>query len=258
MTADSPVKSDSPQLPTSLDYAEIRIRSSAKLFGQEPDDDPGLLRVSATVSIPDFPYDHLSSDEAPPLSEIEGIGLATAPMDGGGTEITILRAEGLVLDLYRISNPFETLDADSEELVAYACLFDLEGGNGLDPELEHRIMGPGIGRVVIVERVRIAPAWRGCGGIGRYLASRLLPLVCPDAAVVATQPFPIDAPRNDAGEVDKSIFDPGLKQVQHTWKSIGFEPYKNDIWIMDPSSNKHERAVAKLEKKLGLSADRYS
>jgi hypothetical protein len=42
------------------------------------------------------------------------------PLDDGGTEITIRRAEGLVLDLDRIENPYETLDAFSEELEAYA------------------------------------------------------------------------------------------------------------------------------------------
>lgn len=254
MTADSPVKRDSPEMPARLDYADIRICSSAKLFGQEPDDDPGLLRVSASITIADFPDDDLPDDEASPLTEIDGIGLSAVPLDGGGTEITILRAEGLVLDLYRIENPFETLDASSQELVAYACLFDLKEGRGLDPDLEDRLLGPAIGRVVIAESVRIAPAWRGCGGIGRYLASRLWPVVCPDAALVAIHPFPIDVPRDDAGHVDKRAFHFTLKQIERTWESIGFEPYKNDIWIMDPSADKHERAVAKLERKLGLSA----
>lgn len=247
MTADSPAEATEPALLASLDYAEIQIRSSARLFIHEPDDDPGLLRVDATIRIPDFP------DDGPPLAAIDGIGLFTTALDDRTTAITILRTEGLVLDLNRIENTWETLDAHSEELLRYACLLDPQDGNKLHPDLEERLSFPVSGRVLIIERLRVAPAWRGFGGVGRYLVSRLLPWMCADAAVVATQPFPIDTPRDERGNVDKAVFGPALKQIRRTWKSIGFEPYRDDIWIMDPFAAKHERAVAKLERKLGLS-----
>lgn len=237
-------------LPASLDYADIEIRSNAKLFSNGPDYDPGLLRVHATINIHDFPDDGMFANDGPPLAEIDGIGLSTTSRDDGSTAITILRAEGVVLDLNRIENPWVTLDACSEELVACACLLDPETGHELAPDLEERLFGPASGRIFIVERVRVAPAWRGLGGVGRYLTSRLLPLMCPDAILVALQPFPIDTPRDEHGEVDKTVFGPALKQIQRTWKSIGFEPYKNDIWIMDPSASKHEKAVAALERKI--------
>src|ERR1700683_4444434 len=110
-------------LPASLEYAEVGIHSAAKLFGSG-EDDPGLVRILGTVSILDL---HDEDEEL--ISSIAGIGLEI--VEGATAEITILRAEAVVLDLGTIKNLFETLDADSEELLHYSCLFDFEGGEGL-------------------------------------------------------------------------------------------------------------------------------
>lgn len=243
-----PVEVTKRSLPASLDYAEIRIRGAAKLFGSY-EDDPGIARISGTVCIPD-----LHDEDEEPISSIEGIGLEI--VDGATAEITILRAEAVVLDLGAIKDLFETLDADSEELLRYSCLFDLEGGEGLHPDLEETLAGFGE-HVVIAKRVRLAPAWRGLGGVGRYLFGRMLPLICCDPAVVAAQPFPLDVDRDEKGNAKKAALKRGLAQTRRTWKSIGFEPYKEDIWIMDPNLVKHEQAIARLERKLNLSRASY-
>jgi len=49
-----------------------------------------------------------------------------------------------------------------------------------------KVSAPFSQHVVIAERVRVAPAWRGAGSVGRYLAARMLPCVCAQPAVVAT------------------------------------------------------------------------
>jgi hypothetical protein len=231
-------------LPASLEYAEVGIHSAAKLFGSG-EDDPGLVRILGTVSILDL---HDEDEES--ISSIAGIGLEI--VEGATAEITILRAEAVVLDLGTIKNLFETLDADSEELLHYSCLFDFEGGEGLHPDLEEALAGFGE-HVVIAERVRLAPAWRGLGGVGRYLFGRMLPLMCCDPVVVAAQPFPLDVDRDEQGNAKKAALKRGLAQTRRTWKSIGFEPYKNDIWIMDPNLVKHDQALTRLERKLKLS-----
>ena len=53
-------------LPASLDYAEIRINTAAKLFGSN-EDDPGLARICGTVSIPD-----LHDEDEEPITSIDG------------------------------------------------------------------------------------------------------------------------------------------------------------------------------------------
>lgn len=106
------------------------------------------------------------------------------------------------------------------------------------------------GSLAIIKRARVAPAWRGLGGVGRYLTARLIPWMFPDAAVVALKPFPLDVPRDEHGTADAAVLGPVLRKIERTWHSIGFEPHKNDIWIMDPNSSKHEDAVSKLERNL--------
>lgn len=105
---------------------------------------------------------------------------------------------------------------------------------------------------VIGERVPLAPRGAAWGGVGRYLFGRMLPLICCDPIVVAAQPFPLDVTRDEKGDADKESLKHGLSQIRRTWRSIGFEPYKDDIWIMDPNSIKHERSIAKLERQLSL------
>lgn len=110
-------------------------------------------------------------------------------------------------------------------------------------------------QVVIGERVRIAPAWRGRGGAGRYLAGRLFRQMCTDPLVVATQPFPLDITGDDEGNADEATLQPALRQIERTWKSTGFQPYKNDIWILDPSASEHQLAMTRLEQQLGLTSN---
>jgi hypothetical protein len=239
-----PAKPASRPLPASLDYAELHVDGTAKLFGTDMDD-PGLTQMRGTVSIFDFP-----KDEGGPSAATEGIGLSiTQRVDGA--EITILQAEGIVLDLDRVEDPYDSLDAASAELEEFGCLLDSDGG-GLHPDLEHMLEAAFGRHILIVEHVRVAPAWRGFGGVGRYLAGRLLPLMCCDAAVVALKPFPVDVPRDERGNADEAALRKGLVQIRRAWKSIGFQLYRGDIWIMDPGANKHERAMARLERQLGL------
>jgi hypothetical protein len=232
-------------LPASLDYADIEICSHAKLFGTDMDD-PGVLRFTATVTIHEYP-----DDEEESVAQVDGIGLSVTSNDCV-TDITVLRVEGLILDRYQVESAVESLDADSAELVEYACLFAPGGNNELDPDLESRLKLPIGSRIVILERVRVAPAWRGCGGVGRYLTGRVLSWVIPDATVIAAQPFPLDVKRDGHGKVDDTTFKSALKAIQRVWKSIGFEPFHGDIWILDPSADKHERAMARLERKLNV------
>jgi hypothetical protein len=209
-------------------------------------DDPGLLRFTATVAIHEYP-----EDEEDSVAAIDGISLSMTS-DNGVKDMTVFRADGLVLDLCRVENVVESLDADSAELVKYACLFDPDRDNELHPDLESRLELPVGPHVVILERARVASAWRGCGGVGRYLTGRVLSWVSQSAVVVAAQPFPLDVKRDGRGAVDDANFKPALKAIQRTWRSIGFEPYQDDIWILDPTASKHERAMVRLERKLDI------
>jgi hypothetical protein len=104
--------------------------------------------------------------------------------------------------------------------------------------------------VVLLDRVWLAPAWRGHGGVGRLLTARLLRWVCPEPRVVALMPSPIAL--NDKQQEDKAIFDQEMAKIRRTWESLGFKPLGKDILIMDPAMIHHDEAVKKLARELGL------
>ena len=82
-TAGSTVKSAKSTLPVSLDYTDIEIRSCTKLFSNEPDYGPGVLRVHTAISIHDFPdEDRILADDSA-LAQIDRAGLSTISRDGG-------------------------------------------------------------------------------------------------------------------------------------------------------------------------------
>ncbi|MFC9391173.1 hypothetical protein [Streptomyces venezuelae] len=38
--------------------------------------------------------------------------------------------------------------------------------------------------------------------------------------------------------------------VQRTWRSLGFEPFREDVWVMQPHLSAHGEAVERLETSL--------
>ncbi len=93
---------------------------------------------------------------------------------------------------------------------------------------------PGGSQVVILDRVRLAPGWRGCGGVGRLLIIRWLRWLYDDPRAVVLKPFPIDL--DDDQKQDNAVFRKAMTAVRRTWKSIGFEPFSDDIWVLDPQT----------------------
>lgn len=87
--------------------------------------------------------------------------------------------------------------------------------------------------MVIIDDVRLSPAWRGLGGVGRLLTGRLLRWISDQPRVVAVHPFPIDL--DDDACQDPAVFDPAMRRVRGMW--VRFEPFTDDIWIMDPQGH---------------------
>jgi hypothetical protein len=105
-------------------------------------------------------------------------------------------------------------------------------------------------QVVLVDRVRLATAWRGHGGVGRLLTARLLRWACPGARAVALMPSPIAL--DEKQQEDEAAFKQEMAKVRRTWKSLGFKSFGKDILVMDPAMVYHDEAAKKLARKLGL------
>jgi hypothetical protein len=65
------------------------------------------------------------------------------------------------------------------------------------------------------------------------------------AGLVATHPFPIDVPAHERDDEARVLREKAA--VQRTWASLGFEPFREDLWIKKPHLRDHEEAVQRLE-----------
>ncbi len=226
----------------------LEVGGEASLAGADVDD-PGTMDWWGEATLSVWPED---DESCTTWWDHNGTALSVADIDGGGRKLQVLRACGLIVDLWGVENVYDALDARSQDYADFLPMFGQRGSLGqaeLASELDD-MLEPGGGRVVILDRVWLAPAWRGLGGIGRLLTARLLRWVSDDARVVALKPFPIELDEHACG--DPAIFDKALAQIRRTWQSLAFEPFTEDIWIMDPRMNAHNRAVKEIAKRLGL------
>ncbi|MFC9406031.1 hypothetical protein ACFRAA_10075 [[Kitasatospora] papulosa] len=242
MTAAAPIGVD---LLTHLPRLQLRFSSSASLVAMDADDDPATLEWSCKAVLPVWePMDDEEVTEGERLLSPD-VSLSRSQRDDG-EELTIFRMSGLTLDLWRIHRIYDSLDSRSSDYEHFARLFDSSGDMGLHAEFEECLIGGT--HVVLIDRARLAPAWRGLGGVGRLLIGRLLRWTTDSAALVATHPFPIDIPVDERD--DKARLARETSVVQKTWQSLGFEPFHDDLWVMQPHLRPHGDAVQRLENTL--------
>ncbi|NUK25018.1 hypothetical protein HRW23_35230 [Streptomyces lunaelactis] len=225
-----------------LPRLRLRFESDASLVAMDADDDPATLEWGGRAVLPLWDPD---DDEAVADNErllAPGVSLSQKSA-GGGTELTVFAMSGLTLDLSRIGRIYESLDSRDADYEHFAPLFNRSGDLGLHPELDECLITGT--HVVLIDRARIAPAWRGLGGVGRPLIARLLLWIAAPAALVATHPYPIDVPLDDRD--DEATVAREKAVVQRTWQSLGFEPFREDVWVMKPHLQTHEDAAKHLE-----------
>jgi len=179
----------------------------------------------------------------------EDVALDRREADAGVLHLVVATCTGLTVDLHWPGEAVEVL----ESFVDYAHflpLLDPERSSGLDEDVDAALAGRGP-RLVLLDRVELAPAWRGMGGVGRLVVSRLVRWLAADTRLVALQPFPTQF----ANAGDAPGFAEAHAKVQQVWGSIGFAPWRDDIWCLDPASPEFTRAVTRLEDRLGVAED---
>ncbi|MBE1467427.1 hypothetical protein [Kibdelosporangium phytohabitans] len=235
-------------LLTQLEHVQLRLHGEAALVGAD-ETDPGTLDWNASAYISIF----ADEDEGNhPWHAADGVALARTTRNSDHTELVMFEADGLIVDLQHVDDVFDALDARSQDYADFIPIFGRTHSFGilnLVSDLEETLE-PGGNRVVIVDRVRLAPAWRGLGGVGRLLTGRLLRWVCDDPQVVVVHPFPTELDQ-DALD-DPAVFDPAMQRVRQVWASLGFERHTDDIWFMDPRLTTHSDALAAFARRLRL------
>ncbi|MFE1591737.1 hypothetical protein [Nocardia sp. NPDC058705] len=230
-----------------IDWAsfDVNVNISAPVVGHY--NDPGLMQWTGTATYTVSSVDDIPADDAP-------LGLSVVHTDERGEpekRWTVLRMHGLLVDPYIVeSGIVDLLDGLSQDYSHFALLFG--GDNRFHPDLDEIIEGVN-SAAVLIDRVYMAETWRGRGGVGRLLISRILRLFAESAGVVATHPFPIELlkERDDqTGLTEHPRFEEELAKVRRTWESLGFERYTPQCWVLDPAMRTHMDSVARLEKTL--------
>lgn len=151
--------------------------------------DLGMLDWSVTATIAVRPGDE---ETEPAWLSTPSLALWTTDHADGTRELVILEADGLIVSLDSAEDVVGALDVRSADYEHLTPLFGTTRSFGivdLDDSLEDTLEVLG-SQVVIIDRVRIASAWRGLGGVGRLLTGRLLRWVGADAPGGGRQSLP--------------------------------------------------------------------
>ncbi|MFJ5551214.1 hypothetical protein [Streptomyces sp. NPDC093225] len=96
-------------------------------------------------------------------------------------------------------------------------------------EFEERIDCPA-GDLLIMDRVRIEPQWRGFG-IGALAAAEAIRRLAAGCCAVACEPAPTEGDH----ERDQPGYQAAQAKIAKVWESVGFEAFSDGIYLLDPA-----------------------
>lgn len=153
--------------------------------------------------------------------------------------------ELLVVDLTRCRDPWGELDASNDEVAHIGeTVFDVNTGQ-LAEEFDSRLRRIGE-RVVVVDYVELAPAWRG-HNVASLLVAECLDQLRADCRVAVCLPGPLGR-RDLAGDA----YDEAVRRMQAVWAQAGFAPYQDGVWFLDPHTGTLPASLARLRTQHGL------
>ncbi|WP_405681116.1 hypothetical protein OG239_00610 [Streptomyces sp. NBC_00868] len=120
---------------------------------------------------------------------------------------------------------------DIEKIVAVCTdpAYAMTPGLHWSPEFEERIDCP-VGDLLIMDRVRIEPQWRGFG-IGALAAAESIRRLAAGCCAVACEPAPTDGDYED----DEPGYQAAQAKIARVWESVGFQEFSNGIYLLDPA-----------------------
>ncbi|SOD91520.1 hypothetical protein [Streptomyces sp. Ag109_G2-15] len=202
--------------------------------------DPSRLRLVYTHDHPIEPCDfedtleqwhvsvrlfHTEDEECP-----QGCSEACEQAIEEGTEIGHL----LLCRLrdYTADNRWEAADAESGDLESIAStVLDPRTGQYTDA-FDEAIECP-VGDLLILDRVFLDKPWRGFG-LGPVLAAEAIRRLSGGCCAVAAEPGMAEWPDNRE-EVSESYRQQARRKIAALWESIGFTPFQNGIYLLDPA-----------------------
>jgi hypothetical protein len=93
--------------------------------------------------------------------------------------------------------------------------------------------------VVILDRLRINPEWRG-NGLGPIVAACAIARLGRGCRLAACYPAPFESPQTPDG------YDRSVEALSRIWAKVGFTPWNDGVWMLDLSSNAAREALERL------------
>ncbi|MEU9348026.1 hypothetical protein AB0D74_43205 [Streptomyces sp. NPDC048278] len=144
-----------------------------------------------------------------------------------------------LVDHNRCFDPIAACDALSEDLFTISkALFD--PSLGLRQDLWDRLSCPG--NTIIVDSVSIDSRLRG-HGLGVLLTGMALDYLSNGTGVIALFPGPVER-RTD------TPYEEACARLGRAWSRLGFTPYRDGVWILDPGLITLHEAVAAEQQRL--------
>jgi GNAT superfamily N-acetyltransferase len=124
----------------------------------------------------------------------------------------------------------DVFDRYSDDLLAY-----------YEPLRDARVFDDLFGDILIIDRIRIVPEWRG-RGIGLAAIAIAIEELGRFCGLVAITPAPTE-PRG-MSDVERAS---GRRALARHWKKLGFKRVgQSDIWALDPTIGTWHRCVGKV------------
>ena len=154
--------------------------------------------------------------------------------DSGHPEIHVGDIDIVMVDLDETRDPFSLLDGESGDLGHIASTVFRPGTSDLDPDLDEQLEVFG-GRLLILDRVRLTPQWRGFG-LGVMLAGTAIKKLSADARFAACYPAPLDDDPDPAAEQTpegQAARRKAITALGRTWARLGFEHFRDGVHVLD-------------------------
>jgi GNAT superfamily N-acetyltransferase len=169
-----------------------------------------------------------------------GISARTTDDDGEEKE-EIATAEAIVVDAVDIQaaggdvhDLLDSLSSDLEHIAA--TIFNVDSGDFVE-DLEEELNNAG--SVLILDRVRVDPRFRG-HGIGPLIAALAISAVGSGCSFAVCYPAPIEGKLTDRQRKE------AIASLGRVWAKVGFKPFRDGVWILDLETVELEQALQRL------------
>ena len=179
--------------------------------------------------------------------ELHTFDVSADAYDEYGTEVVshVGDMRFVAFDLFETENPYGLLDGENEDMSTIAKVIFKRSSGELAEDLEESLEGFG-DRLLIVDRARLEPEWRGFG-IGTLLAASAIKMLSSGVRAVVCHPAPEDEPDSAAPVRARTAQrKKAMEALGKVCSRIGFEQFRGGVWVLDLSLVTLDQCLAEL------------